>query len=135
MAGQRGSYGKRSHSDSDHHNGGGNKNKRRNPGVDDQQFTIGPDDTVYRYLCPIRKIGSVIGRGGYIVKQLRADTKAKIRIGETLPGCDGRVVTIYSSSEEPNDLEDSGGLVTPAQDALFKIHQRVIAEDQRYSED
>ncbi|KAJ1419658.1 K-like proteiny domain [Sesbania bispinosa] len=136
MAGQRSSYGKRSHSqsDSDHHNNGsGNRNKRRNPGGDDSrdQFVINSEDTVYRYLCPIRKIGSVIGRGGEIVKQLRADTKAKIRIGETLPGCDDRVVTIYSSSEEIKDFEDSGDLISPAQDALFRVHQRVIAEDLR----
>lgn len=130
MAGQRNSYGnKRSHS----HNDDGNKNKRRNPGADETRdtFMITQDDTVYRYLCPIRKIGSIIGRGGEIVKQLRADTKAKIRIGETLHGCDERVVTIYSSAEETNDVEGSGEFVSPAHDALLKIHQRVIADDLR----
>lgn len=133
MAGQRSSYGKRSYSNNDD----GNKNKRRNPSGDDtrEQFLITADDTVYRYLCQIRKIGSVIGRGGEIVKQLRADTKAKIRIGETLPGCDERVVTVYSTAEETNDFEDSGNLISPAQDALIRIHQRVIAEDLRGGRD
>ncbi|GAU14140.1 hypothetical protein TSUD_169650 [Trifolium subterraneum] len=105
MAGQRTSYGnKRSHSHND--DGGNNKNRRRNPGGDESRdtFQITQDDTVYRYLCPVRKIGSIIGRGGEIVKQLRADTKAKIRIGE---------------------------FVCPANDALIRIHQRVIAEDLR----
>ncbi|XP_059449221.1 KH domain-containing protein HEN4 isoform X2 [Corylus avellana] len=127
MAGQRNTYGKRTNSQSDYSDNGGNK--RRNPGDDRDQFVIDSEDTVYRYLCPVRKIGSVIGRGGEIVKQLRADTKSKIRIGETVPGCEERVVTIYSSSDETNSLEDSGNYVCPAQDALYKVHDRVVAED------
>ncbi|KAJ1377414.1 K-like proteiny domain [Sesbania bispinosa] len=125
MGGQR-SYGKKRPHSSDHDNGG---NKRRNTGDDREQFVIDPEDTVYRYLCPARKIGSVIGRGGEIVKQLRAETKSKIRIGETVPGCDERVVTIYSSSDETNAVEDGGNYLSPAQDALLKVHDRVVAED------
>ncbi|KAL2329946.1 hypothetical protein Fmac_017527 [Flemingia macrophylla] len=130
MTGQRSSHGKRSHSHMD--SDGGAKNKRRNPTADDSSSSlIAADDTVFRYLCPVRKIGSVIGRGGDIVKQLRADTRAKIRIGDALPGCDERVVTVHSASEETNHLDDTGDLVSPAQDALFRIHQRVVAEDAR----
>lgn len=126
MAGPRSSYGKRPSSRSDHDNRG---SKRRNTGDDREQFVIDPEDTVYRYLCPGRKIGSVIGRGGEIVKQLRAETKSKIRIGETVPGSQERVITIYSSSDEANAVEDGGSHVCPAQDALLKIHDRVAAED------
>ncbi|XP_041004480.1 KH domain-containing protein HEN4-like isoform X4 [Juglans microcarpa x Juglans regia] len=133
MAGQRNTYGKRTHSQSDYSDNGGSK--RRNPGDDRDQFVIDSEDTVYRYLCPVRKIGSVIGRGGEIVKQLRADTKSKIRIGETVPGCDERVVTIYSSSDETNAFEDTGNHVCPAQEALFKVHDRVVAEDLHDDED
>lgn len=139
MAGQRTSYGnKRSHS---HNSVDDNRtnNKRRNPNTDEttprDTFHITQDDTVYRYLCPVRKIGSIIGRGGEIVKQLRLDTKAKIRIGETVPGCDERVVTVYSVSDESNDFEDSGEFMCPAMDALVRIHQKVIAEDLRGGED
>ncbi|KAK3409213.1 hypothetical protein EUGRSUZ_J01359 [Eucalyptus grandis] len=127
MAGQRNSYGKRAHSQSDYAENGGSK--RRNGGDDRDQFVINSDDTVYRYLCPGRKIGSIIGRGGEIVKQLRADTKSKIRIGETVPGCEERIVTIYSSSDETNAFDDSNNYVCPAQHALFKIHERVVAEE------
>ncbi|KAM1130432.1 hypothetical protein ACFX1X_045602 [Malus domestica] len=130
MAGQRSSYGKRSHSQSEYaDNGGGGGNKRRNSGEEREQFIIDAEDTVYRYLCPVKKIGSIIGRGGEIVKQLRVDTKSKIRIGETVPGSEERVVTIYSASDETNGFEDGGTYVAPAQDALFKVHDRVIAED------
>lgn len=82
MAGRRNSYGKRSHSQSDYVDYG--RNKRRNTGSDKDSFSIGPDDTVYRYLCDEKKIGSIIGRGSEIVKRLRVDTKSKIRIGETV---------------------------------------------------
>ncbi|GAB4831652.1 hypothetical protein Ancab_005664 [Ancistrocladus abbreviatus] len=127
MAGQRNSYGKRGHSQSDYSDNGGNK--RRSSGDDRDQFTIGPDDTVYRYLCPATKIGSIIGRGGEIVKQLRVDTKSKIRIGETVPGCEERVVTVYSTSDETNAFDEMDTRVCPAQDALFRVHDRVVAEE------
>ncbi|KAK8334866.1 hypothetical protein V6Z12_A09G015300 [Gossypium hirsutum] len=127
MAGQRNSYGKRAHSHSGYSENG--SNKRRNAGDDREQFVIDSDDTVYRYLCPARKIGSIIGRGGEIVKQLRAETKSKIRIGETIPGSDERVVTIYSSRDERNALEDGDAFVSPAQDALFRVHEKVVADD------
>ncbi|KAG5535101.1 hypothetical protein RHGRI_023023 [Rhododendron griersonianum] len=126
MAGQR-SYGKRTHSHSDYADDGGNK--RRNHSDDRDSFSIGKEDTVYRFLCPGKKIGSIIGRGGEIVKQLRADSKSKIRIGETVRGCEERVVTIYSSSEETNRFDDTDDMVCPAQDALFRVHDRVVAED------
>ncbi|KAJ8750010.1 hypothetical protein K2173_013925 [Erythroxylum novogranatense] len=126
MSGQKNRYGKRSNSQSDYDSG---SNKRRNSGDDRDHFVIDPQDTVFRYLCPSRKIGSIIGRGGEIVKQLRADTRSKIRIGETVPGCEERVVTIYSSSDEKNSYEDSDNQICPAQDALFRVHEKVIAED------
>ncbi|KAL6960789.1 hypothetical protein U1Q18_038552 [Sarracenia purpurea var. burkii] len=127
MAGQRNNYGKRTHSQSDYADNRGSK--RRNSGDDRENFSIGSEDTVYRYLCPGKKIGSIIGRGGEIVKQLRADSKSKIRIGETVRGCDERVVTIYSSSDETNVFDDTDNRVCPAQDALFRVHDRVVADD------
>ncbi|EAY90219.1 hypothetical protein EE612_017696 [Oryza sativa] len=120
--GHRNSHGKR-HSDYAE-NGGG---KRRNPG--DDTYAPGPDDTVYRYLCPSRKIGSIIGRGGEIAKQMRADTQAKIRIGESVSGCDERVITIFSSSRETNTLVDAEDKVCPAQDALFRVHEKLSIDD------
>ncbi|XP_057486104.1 KH domain-containing protein At4g18375-like [Actinidia eriantha] len=127
MAGQRSNYGKRSYSQSEY--AGDGESKRRNPSDEREQHTIGSEDTVYRYLCPVKRIGSIIGKGGEIAKQLRAETQSKIRIGETVPGCEERVVTIYSSSEETNNLEDTGELVSPAQDALFRVHERVVADE------
>ncbi|XP_022725210.1 RNA-binding KH domain-containing protein RCF3-like [Durio zibethinus] len=129
MAGQRNDYGKRSHFQSDYGNGGGG-GKRRNSGDESEQHGIGSEDTVYRYLCHVKRIGSVIGRGGEIVKQLRSDSQSNIRISEAMPGCEERVVMIYSSSEETKPFGDGGDeLVSPAQDALFRVHDRVVAEE------
>lgn len=128
MSGQKNDYGKRSYHQYDHHGNGGGK--RRNPEDERESHAIGLDDTVYRYLCPVKKIGSIIGRGGDIIKQLRTETHAKIRINELIPGCDERVVIIYSSSDETNGFgDDDDERVSPAQDALFKVHDRIIAEE------
>lgn len=126
MAGQRNSYGKRYHSQSNYADNG--RNKRRNTDSDKDPFSVGPDDTVYRYLCPGKKIGNIIGKGGEIVKQLRVDTKSKIRIGETVPDCEERIVTIYSSSEETNDFDGSEDRVCPAQDALLMVHEKIVSD-------
>ncbi|XP_073303202.1 KH domain-containing protein At4g18375-like isoform X2 [Primulina huaijiensis] len=122
---QRSDYGKRSQILSDY---SGNEGGRRIPRNDEKEANhIGPDDTVYRYLCPLRKIGSIIGIGGDIAKQLRSQTQARIRISETIPGCEERVVTIYSTSIETNSYGNEA--VSPAQDALFRVHERVMAEE------
>ncbi|KAL1215310.1 RNA-binding KH domain-containing protein RCF3 [Cardamine amara subsp. amara] len=90
---------------------------------------VGVEDTVYRYLCPVRKAGSIIGKGGEIAKQIRFETKANMRINEALTGCDERVVVIYSTSEETNRIEDDVDFVCPAFDALFKVHDMIVAEE------
>lgn len=123
----RDSHRKRSRPQSDYDDNGGSK--RRYRGDDRDSLVIDRDDTVFRYLCPVKKIGSVIGRGGEIVKQLRMDTRSKIRIGEAIPGCDERVITIYSPSDETNAFGDGEKVLSPAQDALFRIHDRVVADD------
>ncbi|WOL09403.1 RNA-binding KH domain-containing protein RCF3 [Canna indica] len=133
MTGHRNNNGKRSYSHSNNSENGGSK--RRNPGEERDTYAPGPEDTVFRYLCPGRKIGSIIGRGGEIVKQLRSDTQAKIRIGETVPGCEERVITIFSTRRETNTLEDIGDRVCPAQDALFKVHERLITDEAMGEED
>uniref|UniRef100_A0A1J3F5S2 KH domain-containing protein n=2 Tax=Noccaea caerulescens TaxID=107243 RepID=A0A1J3F5S2_NOCCA len=134
----RDSHRKRSRPQSDYDdNNGGSKRRHRSDDRDSHSHShshshslvIDRDDTVFRYLCPVKKIGSVIGRGGDIVKQLRTETRSKIRIGEAIPGCDERVITIYSPSDETNASGDEEKVLSPAQDALFKIHDRVVADD------
>ncbi|KAA8547972.1 hypothetical protein F0562_004401 [Nyssa sinensis] len=53
----------------------------------------------------------------------------------TVPRCEERVVTIYSTNEETNMFDDTDNQVCPAQDALFKVHDRVVADDLDADED
>lgn len=121
---------------------GGNKKGRWNNLIREQSSGDSQAvDTVYRILCPSRKIGGVIGKGGSIVKALREETQAKITVADSVPGSDERVIIIYSSpnkiSRKQNDDEDSAGEnemepMEPhcaAQDALLKVHDRIIEED------
>lgn len=94
-----------------------------------------PTDTVYRILCPSRKIGSVIGKGGGIIKVLREETRAKITVSDTIPGSDERVIMIYSPPDRSSKKEvDEGNEISmpshcPAQEALMRVHDRIIEED------
>lgn len=120
--------------------GGNKKGKWNNSGREQSTGNSQPVDTVYRILCPSRKIGGVIGKGGGIVKALREETQAKITVADSVPGSDERVIIIYSPpdkiSRKQND-EDSAGedVMHPmephcaAQDALLKVHDRIVEED------
>lgn len=59
-----------------------------------------PATVVFRILCPASKTGGVIGKGGSIISQIRQETGAKVRVEETVPGCDERVVVIVGSDKE-----------------------------------
>uniref|UniRef100_A0A5B6YXE0 K Homology domain-containing protein n=1 Tax=Davidia involucrata TaxID=16924 RepID=A0A5B6YXE0_DAVIN len=121
---------------------GGNK-KGKWDNSSHEQFTGNShaSDTVYRILCHSRKIGSVIGKGGNIIKALREETQAKITVADSVPGSDERVIIIYSpssksprkhySDEDPATEKEDDLLEPhcPAQDALLKVHDRIIEED------
>lgn len=98
-------------------------------------------DTVYRILCPSKKIGGVIGKGGGIIKALREETRSKITVADSVPGSDERVIIIYSSptkvswkqnSDEDSNKADEQEPMEPhcaSQDALLKVNDRIVEED------
>ncbi|PWA75210.1 K Homology domain-containing protein [Artemisia annua] len=87
-------------------------------------------ETVYRILCPSRKIGSVIGKGGGIVKALREETQAKITVADSVPGSEERVIVVYSfSTKNPVTQNTDMELQCAAQDALLKVHDRIVEEE------
>nr|XP_027091610.1 KH domain-containing protein HEN4-like [Coffea arabica] len=67
--------------------------------------------TMLRVLCPSNKIGSVIGKGGSIISQLREEAGAKIRVEEPVPGWDERVIVIAS----PDKGKENGGATAEEQ--------------------
>uniref|UniRef100_A0A5B6YWT2 K Homology domain-containing protein n=1 Tax=Davidia involucrata TaxID=16924 RepID=A0A5B6YWT2_DAVIN len=121
--------------------GGNRKGKWHNSSREHSTGNSHDSDTVYRILCHSRKIGSVIGKGGSIVKALREETQAKITVAESVPGSDERVIIIFSpstkiprryNSDEDLATEKEDDLLEPhcaAQDALLKVHDRIIEED------
>lgn len=124
--------------------GGPRKEVWNNSGREQPLKGSGSSETVYRILCHSRKIGSVIGKGGSIVKTLREETQAKITVADSVSGSDERVIIISSLSDkipgnhnvESNDeemaMEGMDELMEPhcaAQFALMKVHDRIIEED------
>ncbi|KAJ4832802.1 hypothetical protein Tsubulata_044944 [Turnera subulata] len=55
---------------------------------------------IFRILCSNDRIGSVIGKGGSIIKGLQSETGAGITIGNTVADCDERLITV-TASESP----------------------------------
>ncbi|CAK9150701.1 unnamed protein product [Ilex paraguariensis] len=124
--------------------GGNKKGKWHNSSHELSFGSSQASDTVYRILCQSRKIGSVIGKGGNIVKALREETQAKITVADSVPGADERVIIIYSPPTKisrKHDTDNSDGDPAtdkedelmephcPAQDALLKVHDRIMEED------
>ncbi|KAL3527052.1 hypothetical protein ACH5RR_011708 [Cinchona calisaya] len=124
--------------------GGGKKGKWHNSILEESTENSHSSDTVYRILCQSRKIGSVIGKGGGIIKALREETQAKITVADSVPGSDERVILVSSPSTKlagrqnadkadgDLDPEPEDNVMKPhcaAQDALLKVHDRIIEED------
>ncbi|WOH02739.1 hypothetical protein DCAR_0522128 [Daucus carota subsp. sativus] len=75
-----------------------------------QNLRIPPGTSFFRVLCPASKGGSVIGKGGGIISQIRQETGAKVRVEETVPGCDERIIVIIESDKENGvDAEQNKG--------------------------
>lgn len=126
---------KRTHSNSED-----GKRKRLNFRHDDGSMSSEPIETIYRILCPVKKIGSVLGRGGNIVKALREETKAKIRVADSIPGADERVIIIFNYQNQSEQADEAAENICNdalenskphcfAQDALLKIHDKIVADE------
>jgi transcription antitermination factor NusA-like protein len=109
------------------------RNKRRNSGTGREHALPGADNTVYRILCPGNVIGSVIGKGGKVIKSLTRETRSKIKVADAVPSVDERVIVIFSSpssKDKEKDGEDGNENepVCPAQDALLRVHSVIFQE-------
>lgn len=82
-------------------NGKGKWQKTQN-----QPVKSSPGSFVFRLLCPASKTGGVIGKGGTIISEIRQQTGAKVRVEETVPGCDERVVVIAGSDKDAEATTD-----------------------------
>ncbi|KAI3762562.1 hypothetical protein L1987_52994 [Smallanthus sonchifolius] len=81
-------------------NGKGKLQKSTNFTSQNTSYKITPGNIVLRVLCHDNKIGSVIGKGGNKISQIRQESGAKIRVEETIPGCNERVIVIAGSGND-----------------------------------
>uniref|UniRef100_A0A5B7BJP2 K Homology domain-containing protein n=1 Tax=Davidia involucrata TaxID=16924 RepID=A0A5B7BJP2_DAVIN len=99
-------------------------------------LTVPAGRVAFRLLCHASRIGGVIGKSGTIIKQLQQDTGAKIRVEESPPGSDERVIVVIA----PNSLNKKITLKAPegkkgdceeievsaAQEAVIRVFERIL---------
>ncbi|KAK9813468.1 hypothetical protein WJX73_000618 [Symbiochloris irregularis] len=76
-------------------------------------------EAVMRLIVPSRKVGSIIGKAGAIVKQIREDTNTRIRVVEAMPNSDDRVIVI-------SGIEDLSVEFHGSQEALQQVYMKVV---------
>ncbi|KAA8536391.1 hypothetical protein F0562_028869 [Nyssa sinensis] len=100
-------------------------------------LTVPAGHVAFRLLCHASRIGGVIGKSGIIIKQLQQDTGAKIRVEDSPPGSDDRVIVVIASNSlnkkialkspeghrEGNDEEIE---VSAAQESVVRVFERIL---------
>lgn len=80
--------------------------------------TVIEEEVVFKLLCQVDKVGSLIGKGGSIIRHLQNETGAFIKIVDAPPDSEERVVLI--SAQENSEQKHS-----PAQEAVIRVHSRI----------
>ncbi|XP_071721664.1 RNA-binding KH domain-containing protein RCF3-like [Rutidosis leptorrhynchoides] len=89
--------------------------------------------TTYRILCHDVKAGGVIGKSGSIIKSIRQHSGAWINVHELMPGDEERIIEITDTRRR--DPEGRTPAFSPAQEALFLIHDRMMETGQGFYPD
>ncbi|OIW14572.1 hypothetical protein TanjilG_32914 [Lupinus angustifolius] len=72
----------------------------------------------FRLLCPADRVGSIIGKGGAIIKALQQETACDIKVMEAVQDSEECIVVI-SGPAHPDDR------ISPVQEAVFHVHGRI----------
>lgn len=83
----------------------------------------GPITVDFRLLVPDHRIGGVIGKGGEVIRRVRQETGAKVRVADPIPGCLERVVSC-------NSVEDASSIFCAAIEAFVRCLTHML-KDQR----
>ncbi|PKU59868.1 KH domain-containing protein [Dendrobium catenatum] len=87
-------------------------------------------ETVFRLLCPSDKTGSVIGKGGAVVRQIREETGVRVLIEDPVAGSDERIVRVVAAAilrrRRQGGFVDSEQETSPAQLALVRVFERIV---------
>ncbi|KAK4491188.1 hypothetical protein RD792_001919 [Penstemon davidsonii] len=87
--------------------------------VDSEKFLTQQQRVVFKMLCPGERIGSIIGKGGSIIKSLINETGTFINIGPTVPECDERLITITA-------MENVESQYSPAQNTAVVLFKKYM---------
>ena len=88
----------------------------------------------FRLLCPVARIGRVIGKEGKVIKATRAETGARVKVAAATRGVDERVILVASGDELAGGGEEEGGgrrrrePATTAERALFRIFDTISGD-------
>ncbi|EOA36066.1 hypothetical protein CARUB_v10008567mg [Capsella rubella] len=77
------------------------------------------EEVAFRLLCPADKVGSLIGKGGAVVRGLQNETGASIKVSDPTHDSEERIIVI--SARE--NLERRHSL---AQDGVMRVHNRIV---------
>ncbi|KAG2299195.1 hypothetical protein Bca4012_010760 [Brassica carinata] len=116
-----------------YHNFGGGGNNRYRGGGNGRPSKSHSDTmatTTYRVLCHDAKAGGVIGKSGSIIKSIRQHTGAWINVHELVPGDVERIIEI--SDNRRRDPDGRLPAFSPAQEALFSVHDRILESEAQY---
>lgn len=95
-----------------------------------------PAETFFRLLCPVASSAGVIGKGGAVVRQIREETSARIRVDDPVPGSDDCVVFIIADTCHKAVVEPDGSEVcnepSPAQMALIRVFERILRVERNW---
>ncbi|KAI6689760.1 hypothetical protein NL676_026588 [Syzygium grande] len=76
------------------------------------------EEVIFKLLCQREKVGSVIGKGGSVVRAMQNETGAFIKVADGLPDSDEKVIIISAR-------ENSEQIRSAAQDAVMRVHHRI----------
>ncbi|XP_018444428.2 RNA-binding KH domain-containing protein RCF3 [Raphanus sativus] len=116
--------------------GGGGNNNRYRGGGNGRPSKSHPETmatTTYRVLCHDAKAGGVIGKSGSIIKSIRQHTGAWINVHELVPGDAERIIEI--SDNRRRDPDGRLPSFSPAQEALFSVHDRILESEPQFGVD
>ncbi|KAG9440006.1 hypothetical protein H6P81_020171 [Aristolochia fimbriata] len=83
------------------------------------RMKIQPEILTFRLLCVNEKLGSIIGKGGSIIRSLQLETGADIKILEGDDESEDRIIVV-SAPAHPDER------ISAAQDALLRIQSRIL---------
>uniref|UniRef100_A0A0E0FJ70 K Homology domain-containing protein n=1 Tax=Oryza nivara TaxID=4536 RepID=A0A0E0FJ70_ORYNI len=80
---------------------------------------VPPEPLTFRLLCSSDKVGGIIGKGGNNIKSIQNDTGCEIKVLDTVPKSEDRIVFI-SGPAHPGDG------ISPAQNAILHVQRKIV---------